>query len=199
MDVNMENKIEARDRVIQPLSMHPKKFALWLFIISIVMIFAAMTSAYIVRQGEGNWLDFDLPGIFWVNTAIIFLSSVTMHLAYKAAKKDNINALKIAMAVTTALGIAFLIGQYQSWSELVAQNVVFSDPGTPAGSFVYVFTGLHGFHLISGVIFLIIVLISAFRYKVHSRNMVQIEMCATYWHFLDGLWIYLFLFLLMNH
>lgn len=199
MDINIENKIEARDRIIQPLSMHPKKFALWLFIISIVMIFAAMTSAYIVRQGEGNWLDFNLPGIFWVNSAVILLSSLSMHLAYSAAKKDNINTLRIAMAITTVLGVAFLIGQYLSWSELKGQNVIFSDPGTPAGSFVYVFTGLHGFHLVTGVIFLIIVLISAFRYKVHSRSMVQIEMCATYWHFLDGLWIYLFLFLLMNH
>ena len=199
MEMNIENNLEARDKVIQPLAMHPKKFALWLFIISIVMIFAAMTSAYIVRQGEGNWLVFNLPDVFWVNTAVILLSSLSMHLAYSAAKKDNINTLKIAMTLTTVLGVAFLIGQYLSWNELKVQHVIFSDPGTPAGSFVYVFTGLHGFHLVTGVIFLIIVLISAFRYKVHSRNMVQIEMCATYWHFLDGLWIYLFLFLLMNH
>lgn len=199
IDLNMENKTASRDHVLQPLAMHPKKFALWLFIISIVMIFAALTSAYIVRQGDGNWLDFPLPDMFWVSTGIILASSISMHAAYLFAKADNINMVKIAMGVTTVLGVAFLIGQFVAWSQLVDENVYFSDPHTPAGSFVYVFTGLHGFHLITGVIFLIIVLISTFRYKVHAKNMVQMQMCTTYWHFLDGLWIYLFLFLLMNH
>ncbi len=199
MDINTDNTTLPRDYVLQPLSMHPKKFALWLFIISIVMIFAALTSAYIVRQGDGNWLDFSLPSMFTVSTGLILASSLTMHLAYRFAKADNINMVKIAMTVTTILGIAFLVAQFIGWGQLVDNNVYFSDPHTPAGSFIYVFTGLHGFHLITGVIFLIIVLFSAFRYKVHAKNMVQIEMCTTYWHFLDGLWIYLFLFLLMNH
>lgn len=181
----------------RPLSMHPKKFALWLFIITVVMLFAALTSAYIVRQGDGEWLEFNLPSILYVNSAIILLSSITMHWAYRSAKKDNLEAVKIALSITTFLGVAFLIGQFISWSELVDIEVFFV--GNPSGSFLYIFTGLHGLHLVSGVIFLIIVLYSTFKYKVHSKNMVQMEMCATYWHFLDGLWIYLFLFLLLNH
>ena len=103
------------------------------------------------------------------------------------------------MVITTLLGILFLVTQYFSWQELQANNIPFTDPNTPAGSFVYVFTGLHGVHIISAIVFLVIVLVAAFRFKVHSRNMNQISMCATYWHFLGGLWIYLFIFLLMNH
>lgn len=181
----------------RPLSMHPKKFALWLFIITVVMIFAALTSAYIVRQAEGNWLVFELPTAMWVTTGIILLSSVTMHWAYLAAKKDELDQVKLAVGITTGLGILFLVGQFYVWGILVDKNVFFV--GNPSGSFLYVLSGLHGLHLISGIIFLIIVLISALRYKVHAKNLNQIQMCATYWHFLDGLWIYLFIFLLLNH
>ncbi|SHM57823.1 cytochrome c oxidase subunit 3 [Cyclobacterium lianum] len=193
----MEEKLAFVEGAEQPLSMHPKKFALWLFIVSVVMIFAGMTSAYIVRQSEGNWLEFDLPDIFWYTSAIIILSSISMHRAYLAAKKDDFNTLKISLIITTVLGIGFLVGQWYSWVALVAQDVYFV--GNPAGSFMYVFTGLHAIHLISGVIFLIIVLISSLRNKIHSQNLPQMEMCVTYWHFLGGLWLYLFMFLLLNH
>src|SRR5690606_14759168 len=143
----------------RPLSMHPQKFALWLFLVSIVMLFAAFTSAYIVRRGEGNWLDFDLPVLFYYTSGIIILSSITMQWAYIAAKKDNLDTLKITLLATTVLGIAFLVGQWAAWGELVDMNVYFV--GNPSGTFIYVLTGVHGLHLISGVIFLIIVLISS--------------------------------------
>jgi cytochrome c oxidase subunit 3 len=118
-------------------------------------------------------------------------------VAYYAAKKDNFLGVRIGMVLTVVLGIAFLIGQWYSWVALVDRQVFFV--GNPAGSFLYVFTGLHALHLISGVIFLIIVLISTFRYKVHSQALNTLEMATTYWHFLGGLWLYLFLFLLLNH
>ena len=193
----MEEKLAFVEGAEQPLSMHPKKFALWLFIVSVVMVFAGMTSAYIVRQSEGNWLEFDLPDVFWYNSGIIVLSSLSIHWSYLSAKKDDFNPLKLGLIVTTLLGLAFLVGQWYSWIALVEQDVYFV--GNPAGSFMYVFTGLHGLHLVSGVIFLIIVLISSLRNKVHSQNMAQLEMCVTYWHFLGGLWLYLFMFLLLNH
>jgi len=193
----MEENLEYIEGAEQPISMHPKKFALWLFIVSVVMVFAGLTSAYIVRQAEGNWLEFNLPEIFYYSTGIIILSSVTMHWAYTSAKDDNMSMLKIAMALTTVLGIVFLATQWYSWVALVDRDVYFV--GNPSGSFLYVFTGLHALHLISGVIFLIIVLISSLNYKVHSQNMARMEMCTTYWHFLGGLWIYLFMFLLLNH
>ncbi|MDQ3393509.1 MAG: cytochrome c oxidase subunit 3 [Bacteroidota bacterium] len=195
--MNRDIHINVAEEPIETLAMHPKKFALWLFIVSIIMIFAAMTSAYIVRQGEGNWFEFELPAIFWINSAVILASSVTMQIAYFAAKKDNLELVKVFTAITTALGVAFLVLQLLAWEELVQMGVFFV--GNPSGSFLYVLTGLHGFHLITGVIYLFILLTSTFKYKVHSKSMVQMEMCTTFWHFLDALWIYLFLFLLLNN
>lgn len=193
----MEEKFAYIENAEQPIAMHPKKFALWLFIVTVVMIFASLTSAYIVRQSEGNWLEFDLPSIFWYTSGIIVLSSISLHWAYVSAKKDDLASLRVGMVVTSILGLSFLIGQWYSWVALVDREVFFV--GNPAGSFLYIFTGLHGLHLISGVIFLIIVLISSFRYQVHSKNLDTMEMCVTYWHFLGGLWLYLFMFLLLNH
>ena len=195
IDTGAEQLAVVEDRKAT-MAMHPKKFALWLFIVTVVMIFAAMTSAYIVRQSEGNWLEFELPQSFWITSGIILLSSLTMHWAYLSAKRDNLKSLRIAMITTTILGMIFLVGQYIAWGDLVAMDVYFV--GNPGGSFVYVLSGLHGAHLIGGVVFLLVTLVSVFRYKVHAKSMDQIEMCATYWHFLDGLWLYLFVFLLLN-
>lgn len=181
----------------RPLSMHPKKFGLWLFMITVVMIFASLTSAYIVRQAEGNWVVFELPMEMWITSAIIAISSISMQMAYFAAKKDNLERVKLLVTITSILGVAFLIGQFFVWGALVDQNIFLV--GNPSGSFLYILSGLHGLHLVSGIIFLIIVLISTFKYKVHSKNLLQIQMCATYWHFLGVLWIYLFVFLLLNH
>jgi cytochrome c oxidase subunit 3 len=183
--------------VEQPLSMHPKKFALWLFIVTVVMIFAAFTSAHIVRQADGDWLIYDLPSMLWYTSGIIILSSVFMQWAYIAAKKDKLEQVKLALGITTILGVLFLFGQLKAWEQMVDANVYFT--GNPAGSFLYIFTGIHALHLISGVIYLIYMLISSLRNKVHSENMLNMEMSSTWWHFLGGLWIYLFIFLLLNH
>ncbi len=192
----MAAEIRIVEEANKPMAMHPKKFALWIFIASVIMIFAALTSAYIVRQSDGNWLMFDLPDSFWITSVIILISSGTMHWAYLAAKRDNLEGTKLAISITTILGVAFLVGQYIAWGDLVKRNVYFV--GNPSGSFVYVLSGLHGLHIIGGVIFLLVVLVATFRFRVHSKNLAQIEMCATYWHFLDGLWLYLFVFLLLN-
>jgi cytochrome c oxidase subunit 3 len=179
----------------QPISMNPKKFALWLFIGSVIMLFAALTSAYIVRQAEGNWLSFDLPVLFTISTLVILGSSFTMQFAYWSAKKDNLESVKILVTITAVLGLAFLILQFEGWKDLVSKQVYLV--GNPSGSFLYIITGLHGLHLISAIVFLLIVLVATYRYHVHSKNLVQIEMCLTYWHFLGGLWLYLFVFLLL--
>src|SRR5687767_11549681 len=159
-------EIKIVEEAKKPIGMNPKKFALWLFMASVVMIFGALTSAYIVRQAEGNWLLFDMSPMFYVNTVIILMSSVTMHLAYWAVKKDNMEKAKLAMSITTVLGTAFLIGQWIAWSQLVDQGIylVGRDSSAVSGSFLYVISGLHGVHVISGVIFLIVVLVSIFRY-----------------------------------
>lgn len=193
MIVNTE--IQSEQRRVNPL-----KFMLWLLIVSIVMMFAAFTSAYIVRREEGNWLEFDLPAVLLINTIVLVLSSVFMQWAYEAAKRDNVKSVKFALLLTIVAGAAFLVGQWNGWGELVQNNVYFGgSTSNPAGSFLYVLTGVHAFHLITGLIFLIIVVISALKYKVHSRNLIRIELCTIYWHFLGALWLYLYVFLILNH
>lgn len=182
------------------MAMNPQKFSLWLFIVSIIMIFAAFTSAYIVKKADSgaSWIVIDMPFLFWVNTFVLVASSVTMHWAVKFAKKDNIKMLKIAISITAVLGFGFLVGQYIAWNQLMEEGILFAGHHV-ASSFLYVLTGTHAVHIISGLIFLLIAVISAFLYKVHSKRLTRIQMCATYWHFLDILWLYLFAFLLFNN
>ena len=174
------NNISIIEEPEETLSMNPRKFILWLFIVSIVMLFAAMTSAYLVRRAEGNWLEYDIPVVFSYSSVVLLISSLTMHWAYTSAKKDNFSSLKTAITITFALGIVFLYMQFQGWVELVKQKVFFV--GNPAGSFMYIFTGLHAFHLISGLTVLVFALVASFRLRIHAKSLNQIEIAATYWH-----------------
>ncbi len=179
------------------LSMQPLKFGLWLFIIAVTMFFAALTSAYVVRRGLGNWELFQLPEAFYWSTITIISSSISMQIAYFQAKKDEFRTLCIALSITVLLGLFFLLTQLLGFRALVQDNVYFAY-SNPSNSFVYVLTGLHAIHIISSVIFVIVLLFKSYKVKIHSKNMDLIEMCTTYWHFLGGLWIYLFIFMLLN-
>ena len=190
----MTGELGAPNRV---RSMHPQKFGMWLFLVSVVMIFISLSSAYIVKKGIGEWVYIDFPSLFQVTSVLIVLSSVTMHFAYISAKRNNIRNIRIGLLLTALLAFSFVIGQYMAWLQLIDDGHHFV--GNPAGSFIYVFTGLHVVHLIGAIIFLFIVLGQAFRYQVHSKSLVRIEMCATFWHFLGGLWLYLYLFLIYNN
>jgi cytochrome c oxidase subunit III len=191
--------VQLAQEPVTTLGMHPKKFAMWLFIVSVVMLFAGLTSAYVVRRAEGNWLEFALPKVFYWSTAVILASSATMHWAVASARKDEIPRLKLAMLLTLGLGLVFLAMQWAGWADLVNAGVYFTGPtSNPSGSFLYVLSGLHGLHIISAVVFVAVITYVSFRLQVHSKAMVRIEMCANYWHFLDLLWVYLFVFLLMN-
>lgn len=195
----MKSNIISKDQIYSA-GVHPLKFSMWLIIVSIGMMFAAFTSAYIVRREEGNWLEFDLPTVLLLNTAVIMLSSVTMQLAQNAAKHNSMGRLRLMLLLTLGLGIAFLAGQWYGWADLVQNNIYFGGTGSnPAGSFIYVLTGVHGFHLVTGLIFIGIVWMNSLKYKVHSKNMLRIQLCSVYWHFLGGLWLYLYIFLMVNH
>ncbi|MFY7788715.1 MAG: cytochrome c oxidase subunit 3 [Thermoflexibacteraceae bacterium] len=196
----MKNTELLQEQPSPTLAMNPKKFALWLFIVTVVMLFGAFTSAYIVRAAEGNWLEFDMPKIFLYSTLIILASSGTMHWAYLSAKKDELATAKIAMSITTVLGISFLVMQFLGWGALVEAGVYFAGTqSNPAGSFVYVLSMLHGVHLVGGVVYLLYVVLALFQYKIHAKAMLAMEMCATYWHFLGVLWVYLYFFLQLNN
>jgi cytochrome c oxidase subunit III len=196
-----------------------KRSLLWFGIISIVMLFAGLTSAYLVRQGEGKWLQFAMPDLFMVSTLVILASSVTMQRAVVSAKKNNQAAMKIALLLTLVLGFGFVLFQYLAWKELVSQGIYFvgaikdvtapstyvaagnetvedaANIGNVAASFLYAITGLHVAHLVGGILVLFFVSIKAMLGKYTASNYNGVRLCAIYWHFLDGLWIYLFLFL----
>jgi len=198
MDKSMAADIRIVEEAKKQKSMNPKKFALWLFLVSLGMVFGGWTSAYLVKRGDPGWSSFELPGQFWLNTAIILVSSVTMVWAHRSAKKDNLEQAKLAIAITTLLGVAFLVGQVMAWGKMMEMNYYFTGMGSnTSSSFIYVMTGFHGLHIISGLIVLAVVFVKIFRYKVHSKNMLTMELCSTYWHFLGVLWVYLFVFLLL--
>ncbi|GAA4375171.1 cytochrome c oxidase subunit 3 [Hymenobacter koreensis] len=179
---------------------HPLRFLMWLMIVSIIMMFAAFTSAYVVRRGEGNWLDYALPTGLLVNTVLIVASSASMQWAWFEARRDELKRLQIGLFLTVALGGAFLVGQWNVWGELVRNKIFFGGvDANPSGSFLYVLTGVHAFHLVTGLIFLLIVFLMSLRFQVHSRKMMTMTNAAIYWHFLGALWLYLYLFLLLNH
>jgi cytochrome c oxidase subunit III len=184
-------------QVNQPqYAINPTKFVLWLLIVASVMLFAAFTSAYIVRRGEGNWLIFELPSLFGYSTALIAVSSIGMQWAFLAAKKDNLGTLKTALAATFTLGIAFGISQWYAWKQLVANNIHLV--GNPSESFVYIISGVHLLHMLGGLLFLLIVLVKTFQFKVHKKNLLTINLCTTYWHFLGLVWVYLYFFFTLN-
>ncbi len=172
-----------------------EKILLGIGIASIVMLFAGLTSGYIVRQAEGNWKYFEIPMAFYVSSAIILSSSLTMHLALRAARKDQLQDIKRYLIITLVLGLAFVFTQFLGWNELVKNEVYFADKTTPSGSFFYVLTGLHLAHIAFGILGLILTGAKSIREKYNSANYLGISLCAIYWHFLDALWIYLFVFL----
>lgn len=178
----------ARNKAAKPL--------LWVGIVSIIMLFAGLTSAYVVRADNGNWLIFNLPNVFFVSTAVIITSSITMFLALQMAKKDNNKGIVLGLLATFILGLVFTYTQFQGWKELTANGVVFAGKyANASGSFLYVLTGLHLAHLFGGLISLFITLINSLKRKYSATNTLGLELCSIYWHFLDILWVYLFLFL----
>ena len=177
---------------------HPKKFALWVGCASIMMMFAAFTSAYIVRQAAGNWLEFSLPGIFYFNTGVILLSSLTLHASYLSFKRGHEKLYKGLLAATFVLGLVFLALQYQGWQALSDMGIELTT--NPSGSFVYVISGVHAAHILGGIAALIIAMIHAFalKYEVTAGRKLRFELTLTYWHFVDFLWVYLLLFFVLQ-
>jgi cytochrome c oxidase subunit III len=177
---------------------HPKKFALWIACGSIIMMFVSLTSAYIVRKAGGNWLEFPMPKIFIGSTAVIILSSVALHVSYLAFKRGNEAMYKGFLLTTFVLGIAFLILQYQGWVALSSIGIELNT--NPSGSFVYAISGIHAAHILGGITALIIALLHAFslKYQVTPARKLRFELTLTYWHFVDILWVYLFIFFLIQ-
>jgi len=195
----MEADIIQQDAPSEPVAREKAlKLLLWLGQVSIGMLFAGLTSGYIVRRETGNWLKFELPPQFWASTAIILVSSITMNWALQSAKKGDNKSLKRAVSLTYYLGYGFIICQYLAWAALTKANiVVMGTQSYASGSYLYIISGLHIAHIMGGLVALRIVLSKARKQKYTPQNYNGVKLCATYWHFLDGLWIYLFIFLLI--
>lgn len=175
-----------------------RKFLLWIGLVSIAMMFAGLTSGYIVRRQTGTWLKFDLPFTFWISTAIIIISSASMNWSVQLIRKNELKALSNAVLTTLLLGIGFGVCQFISWGTLIRKDIYFTGAESNASaSYLYVLSALHLCHIMGGLIALSVVYVKSLRKKYSSGNYLGIKLCATYWHFLDGLWVYLFLFMLM--
>lgn len=177
---------------------HPKKFALWVACASMSMLFAAFTSAYMVRQAAGNWLEFPLPNIFFVNTAVILLSSLTLHGSYLAFKAEREQWYKVLLVVSFVLGITFLYLQNEGWIALKEMGIPLRL--NPSGDFIYAISWVHAAHVVGGIAALIVALIAAFArsFKVTPARKLRFELTLTYWHFVDLLWLYLIVFWTMQ-
>lgn len=184
--VNKRNKI------------HPHKFALWAAMASIMMMFGAFTSAYIVKQAGGNWLDFSLPSVFYLSTAVIILSGASVHLSFNAYKAAKFAKYKYLLVAGFVLGIAFLVCQYYGWSTLFERGVDLK--GNVSGSFLYLITGVHALHVLGGLAAIAVAILHAYTLKpvVTQKRMDRFELVVHYWHFVDILWIYLLIFLMFK-
>ncbi len=179
----------------QRKKMHPHKFTLYLAMGSIAMMFAGFTSAYIVKRNQAQWRPFDMPLAFWYSTAVILLSSLTIHLAMKAHQARRMQQYKVFLVVTSFLGLLFAFLQWKGFEYIHTHGFkMIFEGSTPSSSFLGAIAGVHILHIIGGVIVLAVLLVRSFSQKVKTYSSNGIEVASIYWHFVDAIWIYLFLF-----
>ncbi len=179
----------------QKKKIHPHKFTLWVGIGSILMMFAGLTSAYIVKRNQANWQSFELPVAFWWSTAVIIASSLTLVMAARSFKERMIPRYRMLMLTTLVLGLVFIGLQILGFNRLWASGVTFTK--NVSYSFLYTIVGIHAVHVLGGIITLIVMLFRAFSTRARNYSSVPVELISTYWHFVDILWIYLLVFLIM--
>jgi cytochrome c oxidase subunit 3 len=199
-----------RPSAVQRRKIHPHKFALWLALGSIAMMFAGLTSAYMVRMAQGNWRMFRMPLAFYISTGVILLSSITIAVGLRAFKQRKMSLYRTLVSITLFLGVLFGVLQYFGFYQLyhtpqpllLENGTTIMQPvkvnGNPSESFLFIIFGLHLAHILGGILALLIVQLKAYRRRVKVYNTTGLEIVATYWHFVDVLWIYLFLFFLVN-
>jgi cytochrome c oxidase subunit III len=182
-------------------AMEPRKYriGMWVALASILMLFMALTSALIVRQspalngGQYDWVPLEVPVILWVNTTVLLISSVTIEFARRTLTRNDYASFRRWIVITTVLGVGFLAGQVMAWRELAAQGIYVNTH--PHSSFFYLLTSLHALHLLGGLVALAYVAQAAVRLRVSLKNRTAVGVTAIYWHFMDGLWVYLFVLL----
>jgi len=159
------------------------------------MLFAGLSSAYIVLRGVPEWQNITMPRLVWANTLVLVASSVALEFARAAVRKNRQDGLKQWLGVCGILGFSFLVGQFFVWRQLVRAGVYLST--TLQGSFFYVVTGAHALHLAGGVFGLVFVLIKAFSNRLTADSHESLKTWGLYWHFMDFVWVYCFLMFLL--
>ena len=172
------------------------QIGVWILLTAIIMLFAGLTSAYIVLRAVPTWQNIELPSLLWPNTLVLLLSSLAIDISRRAVRRNDIQSMKRWLALGAVLGLAFLAGQLAAWRELVNAGVYV--PSTLQSGFFYILSGLHGIHLFGGVVALGFVMVKAARHQLTAFNYEPLKLCALYWHVMDALWIYLFLLLLLS-
>lgn len=168
---------------------------LWVSMISMTMMFAGLTSAYVVSRKRSDWVSFDLPSAFYTSTVLIVLSSITFILAKRFIQKDNQKMTSLFLGLTLLLGLGFVFFQFQGFNEMFNEGYVFAGAeSTVKSSFIYGITLAHLAHIFAGIIVLVVVLYNQLTNKYSSSNYLGLELGAIFWHFVDILWIYLFFF-----
>jgi cytochrome c oxidase subunit 3 len=182
----------------EELNVAKKKSAkpmLWVSMISMVMFFAGLTSAYVISMKRDDWVSFNLPDAFFISTILIVASSITLILSQYFLKKNNRVLSLLLVVVTLFLGIGFVWQQYVGFHQLKSIGLFFTGPeSTVSTSFIIGITFMHVLHLLAGLIVLLVVIYNHFKYKYKSDDMLGFELGAIFWHFVDILWIYLFFF-----
>ncbi|MEN8746655.1 MAG: cytochrome c oxidase subunit 3, partial [Polaribacter sp.] len=168
---------------------------LWVSMISMVMFFAGLTSAYVISMRRDDWVSFELPQAFYVSTFLIVLSSLTLQLSQYFIKTNKRQLSLVLVVLTFLLGVGFIWQQYVGFNQLKSIGLFFTGPeSTVSTSFIIGITFLHVLHLLAGVIVLLVVIYNHFKYKYKSNDLLGFELGAIFWHFVDILWIYLFFF-----
>ena len=181
----------------QRKKIHPHKFTLWVAIASILMMFAGLTSAFIVKSNLVGWRDIEMPKVFWGSTFVILVSSLTIQMALRSFRQRDMKSYRMLIAATFILGIIFVVLQWVGFTELWEQQKITFKGVAGAGQFLYVIFGLHALHVIGGVVVLIVLFAKAFLGSTKTYSSVPVEVAATYWHFVDILWIYLLIFFIV--
>ncbi len=187
--------LELKSVVDQNKKIHPHKFILWVAIGSIIMMFAGLTSAYIVKREQPGWTSYTTPLAFYYSTTVMLISSLTIFLAGKSFTERRMIRYRKLLAATLILGLVFILLQWLGFRHLWANGTTLH--GSGAGQFLYIIAGLHALHVFGGVIALFVLWLRARNTRIRSYNMVPVDVVSTYWHFVDLLWIYLFIFFLM--
>jgi cytochrome c oxidase subunit III len=191
----MTQSLELNRVADQNNKIHPHKFILWVGIGSIIMMFAGLTSAYIVKREQPGWTSYSTPIAFYYSTFIILISSITIYFAGKSFKERRMIRYRKLVLATAFLGLGFMLLQWLGFRHLWEGGITFH--GSGAGQFLYIIAGLHALHVFGGVIALFVIYLKARNTRIRSYNTVPVEVVSTYWHFVDLLWIYLFIFFLM--